>query len=123
MEIRCATVEDAGRISELMGQLGYLVTPELVARRLVLFAKRDTDVVLVAQEYGQVVGAVSLHVMDLFHVEGRLGRITLLVVDAVARGKGVGTNLVIHADAYFRKHECARAEVTSGDQRHEAHAF
>ena len=59
MEIRCATVEDAGRISELMGQLGYLVTPELVARRLALFAKRDTDVVLVAQEYGQVVGVVS----------------------------------------------------------------
>ena len=61
--------------------------------------------------------------MDLFHVEGRLGRITLLVVDVVTRGKGVGTNLVIHADAYFRKHECVRAEVTSGDQRHEAHAF
>ena len=81
------------------------------------------DAVLVVSDAGTIVGVISLHVFELFHQLGRIGRITSLVVSEGARGKGVGTLLVSAADTFFCGLNCVRAEVTSGDHRTLAHQF
>ncbi|WP_235195286.1 GNAT family N-acetyltransferase [Pseudomonas brassicacearum] len=78
---------------------------------------------LLAQDGENIVGVISLHVLELFHQPGRLGRITSLVVDDNFRGQGVGAKLVAAADAFFTSQLCIRAEVTSSDHRIEAHTF
>jgi ribosomal protein S18 acetylase RimI-like enzyme len=70
-----------------------------------------------------IVGVVSLHIFELFHVAGRLGRITSLVVDQRYRRTGIGRLLVKAADHYFASRGCARTEVISSDYRTVAHAF
>lgn len=124
MTVRAATPLDAPAISALMLQLGYEAPPELVLGKLHTLAGREHDTVLVAQDpHGRLEGVISLHVLELFHAPGRLGRITSLVVEDAARGRGVGALLVDRADAWFRDQGCVRAEVTSGDHRPGAHAF
>lgn len=120
---RAAQVADASAISTLMVQLGYAAGVALIARKLEVLAPHACDRVLLAEVEGAVAGVISLHVFELFHAEGRIGRITSLVVDVGHRGSGVGQALVAAADRFFAGMGCVRAEVTSGDHRAEAHAF
>lgn len=121
--IRQAVVADALRIVELMQQLGYDITIELMQTKLALLSDSPHDAVFVAEAGGSVTGVISLHVTELFHTAGRLGRITSLVIDSNHRGNGFGAALVAKADEYFSSKGCVRAEVTSGDHRPAAHAF
>lgn len=121
--IRSAVAADAAAIAGLMGQLGYEASEALVVRKLAILAAQAGDNVLLAEVDGRVAGVISLHVLELFHAEGRIGRITSLVVDAGQRGRGVGEALVAAADRFFTGQGCVRAEVTSGDHRLAAHAF
>lgn len=121
--IRSAVAADAAAIAGLMGQLGYEASEALVVRKLAILAAHAGDSVLLAEVDGCVAGVISLHVLELFHAEGRIGRITALVVDAGQRGRGVGEALVAAADRFFTGQGCVRAEVTSGDHRPAAHAF
>jgi ribosomal protein S18 acetylase RimI-like enzyme len=123
MKIRNALLTDAESVSKLLGQLGYQASPQLIQNKLEVFGVSACDTVLLAQDGEKIVGVISLHVLELFHQPGRLGRITSLVVDDNFRGQGVGTMLVAAADAFFIKQLCIRAEVTSGDHRVEAHTF
>lgn len=121
--IREATAQDAPYIVGLMEQLGYGATIDLIQAKLALLQESAQDIVLVATVNGIVSGVISLHITELFHAAGRIGRITSLVVDSGHREGGVGAALVSKADDYFLSKGCVRAEVTSGDHRPIAHAF
>jgi|SRR6185369_9891335 len=121
--VRPALAADASRIAELLGQLGYSTAPALVERKLAALGQSSTDAVLVAENENGIVGVASLHVLELFHEEGRLGRITSLVVGGASRGKGIGKLLLEAADEFFLGAGCVRAEVTSGRHRTEAHSL
>lgn len=123
MEVRKALIADAGVISGLLDQLGYQASPALIREKLEALASSPRDAVLLAQDGARVVGVISLHVLELFHQPGRLGRITAMVIDDASRGQGVGSMLIASADAFFAEQGCIRAEVTSGAHRVQAHAF
>jgi ribosomal protein S18 acetylase RimI-like enzyme len=123
MLIRHATLADASNIADLMGQLGYDPGTDLIARKLAELSRSADNAVFLAIDGERVVGCLSAHAHELFHTPGRLGRITALVVDADARGLGVGRTLIDRATDYFRDRACIRIEVTSGDHRPDAHAF
>ena len=46
-----------------------------------------------------------------------------MVVSENSRGDGVGRKLVEKLESWFRKNNCLRFEVTSGDHRIGAHRF
>lgn len=123
LSTRTATVEDALHITGLLHQLGYEVTSALVGEKLETLSGNSMDRVLVAEIGTEIVGVASLHVLELFHAPGRLGRITSLVVDAKHRRLGIGKLLATAADKYFVERGCVRTEVTSGEGRLEAHTF
>jgi N-acetylglutamate synthase-like GNAT family acetyltransferase len=121
--IRLAETSDASKIAELLAELGYVASPALVISKITVLAGSPNDLVLVAENENVIAGVISLHVTELFHTAGRIGRITGLVIASDKRGEGVGKLLVEAADAFFRSTSCVRAEVTSGDHRPEAHMF
>lgn len=123
MDIRTALKADSEIVSKLLNQLGYQASPELIRDKLETLNSSSCDTVLLAQDGDNIVGVISLHVLELFHQPGRLGRITSLVIDDAFRGQGVGALLVCAADAFFKEQGCVRAEVTSGDHRVPAHTF
>ena len=123
MSIRPAKISDTESISKLMLELGYDVTESLIKDKLNEISKSDIDEVYISDVDGIVVGCISCHLTQLFHKNGRAGRITSLVVSNTVRGLGVGKILVEKADEYFQTNGCSKAEVTSGDHRLEAHQF
>jgi GNAT superfamily N-acetyltransferase len=123
MRIRPAEPGDAEPLVTLIGELGYEVTGATVAAQLAVLLRSPPDRLLVACDDERVVGLIGCHALELLHIPGRLGRITVLVVAASHRRRGVGAELIAAAENHFRSMGCGRIEVTSGARRAEAHAF
>lgn len=124
--VRKATRTDARAIAGLMRQLGYDASPRLIEQKLKAFEDSDHDAVFLAmggEGDKTVAGCLSAHMLELFHTDGKLGRITSLIVDANMRRAGVGRALIERSTKYFRDGGCIRIEVNSGDHRPGAHAF
>lgn len=129
MKIRHANEADAGRISVLLDELGYTLTPRQVREKLAAATGSALGAVLLAvtdeppMDEPCVLGCISLHALPMFHLAGALGRITALVVTGQARGRGVGRALPEAAHTWFETHGCSKFGLTSGDRRHAAHRF
>ena len=121
--IRTARIEDSTRIAELVGELGYSIEADLIRQRIAAWARHDTDRIWVGVWEEKVAGVLSFHLIPLLQASGYLGRITALVVHRDFQGKGIGRKLVEKAEEWAWAHDCARTELTSGDQRLNAHRF
>lgn len=121
--IREAVIEDAAHIAGLLKELGYPSTPAFAQSKIVELSKSDSDTVLVAETDGRVIGVAHLHIAELFHEPGRLGRVMAIVVKNDYRGLGVGQKLITLIENTARKAGCTKMELTSGIHRDDAHIF
>jgi ribosomal protein S18 acetylase RimI-like enzyme len=121
--VRPATESDAASISALLSELGYSLEASHVKENIALLSLSSYDTVFVAQAGSTIAGVISFHVMPLFHVVGKLGRISSLVVTIQWQRNGVGRKLVQAVEEFGWSQGCLRIEVTSGDQRKGAHLF
>jgi GNAT superfamily N-acetyltransferase len=121
LHIRTAHAGDSAALAALFEQLGYPGTAEAVAARLVASGPQDQVLVAVADE--RVIGAAVMHVCVPLHCAGAWGRLSALVVDAHARGAQVGAQLLRAAERWCAAQGCVRMELTSGEQRTDAHRF
>lgn len=120
MSVRRARAEDAGRIGDLMRQLGYDAPANELARRI---ERRDDDrAVFVAEDESGTLGWAAICVEEGF-VEGRQAWIEGFVVDEVARGSGIGAKLLEAAEAWARRRGCGTMRVQSNVLRERAHGF
>ncbi|MCO5967965.1 GNAT family N-acetyltransferase [Actinoallomurus soli] len=121
--IREASAVDAPVIAELVTQLGYPSTVEQTADRIARWRKDPLSRVVVATLDDHVVGVLAFHAIPFFERDGRRGRVVSLVVDAEARGHGVGARLMSFIEAEARRLGCEDLELTSSRYRTGAHAF
>ena len=121
--IRDAQQNDAAAVAQLLDELGYPNTPEFALAKIKKLSGRRRDRVLIAEKDSRVVGILSLHIMPLLHKKGDLCRVSALVVRQENRGQYVGCRLMEMAETYARVNNCSCIEITSGDQRLEAHEF
>lgn len=123
MVIRNAVQEDAGDILPLIHQLGYTSTSIQTVQEKIRYYNKEGYRLMVAEKAGRVVGFISLHVFEIFHSPGRMGRITAFCISAGERNKGIGSALLSAAELFFLESGCAKLEVTSNERRAEAHQF
>jgi GNAT superfamily N-acetyltransferase len=129
--VRSATDADALPMSGLLEDLGHPIEPARIVERLGEIRDSPIDRVWVVdvranpvvREGQAVAGLLGFHAIPLLHTASRLGRITALVVHPRLRGMGIGRRLVDAAEQFARGINCERLEVTSGEQRHDAHRF
>jgi GNAT superfamily N-acetyltransferase len=121
--VRKAIPADTSILAELATQLGYPSTSEQVASRFsTLNGRPDDDAVFVAELEGRVVGWVHVH-LYLLLVDDREAEIGGLVVDADARGRGLGAQLMRAAEAWAVDKGCKSVYLRSNTLRTDAHAF
>ena len=120
--IRPARPEDAPRLAELSGQLGYPATAEDLAPRLARILADPDHALFVAEEAGRVEGWI--HVFRSLNLESA-GRAEIggLVVDEAMRGRGFGAALMAEAEAWARGLGLTGVRLRSRVQREGAHAF
>jgi ribosomal protein S18 acetylase RimI-like enzyme len=121
--IRRLIPSDIPKVTPLMAELGYPTDALSLAERITAVSANPDDRVLIAEEEGNILGLVAVHSFEMLHRPGRLGRITALIVLASARNRGVGRQLLNAAESHLRANGCVKLEVTSGEQRSEAHGF
>lgn len=117
--LRPAEPGDAERIAALFTDEGYPAGPSDVVARLERLAGSGARVV-VADLDGTVLGFIALAIVPRFEHDDRFARILALVVDADARERGVGRQLMDEAERYGREVGAAFVEVTAGHHRPDA---
>jgi N-acetylglutamate synthase-like GNAT family acetyltransferase len=123
VELRLARPEDAARLAQLLGQLGYPTSPKEAARRLHVLADSDADEVWVAERDGTVVGLVAIHISGALELDGDVAKVGAIVVDEAARRQGVGEQLMAVAEREARRRGCVLLFLTTAERRKDAHAF
>jgi GNAT superfamily N-acetyltransferase len=123
LKIRDAVIQDADQIAGLLKELGYPNTAPFAAQKIRELSNGENDTVLVAEIVGRVLGVAHLHVAELFHEQGRLGRIMALVVTSSERRRGIGRKLMAKLETAAHKAGCVKMEITSGGHRNDAHEF
>jgi GNAT superfamily N-acetyltransferase len=117
--LRPVSAADAERIAALFTEEGYPAAASTIAGRIERFTGADGQVI-VAEDAGEILGFVAVHVMPRFEHDDTIARVLALVVDAGARGRGVGHDLMKSADAIARDAGAAFIEVTAAHHRPEA---
>ena len=124
--VRALVASDAPEVARLFAMLGYEWTPDVMTARIAAFlgsGERALVAALAGDNTEPLLGLLTLHVTPVLHRAGPVGRLTALVVDEAARGRGVGRALVQAAEADFAARGCVLVEVTSNVRRLDAHAF
>ncbi len=122
MIVRPACADDAEAIARLSAELGYAAAPEDTVSRLTALLADERQLVVVAEDDGNVVGwlqaTAGLVLESGFRVE-----IVGLVVAAAARRRGVGRELVQRAETWAVGVGARVLVVRSNIARTESHRF
>ena len=121
--LRRATEADAKIIAELSEQLGYPIPVDAVRTRLAKFVEDPDNVVLVAEQRGQVCAWVHAHVQQSIELAEPRGEIMGLVVSRDVRRAGIGRMLMQEAERWARDRGLDLMVLRSNVQRPESHAF
>lgn len=121
--VRPATERDAPEVARLLTALGHPTAAESITSRWKEWIAGGNVVLVVARDDGTLSGVATLHHMVVLHRPKPVGRITALIVDEPARGRGVGRALVAAAEAELARAGCGLLEITSNARLVDAHAF
>lgn len=123
--VRAYSYDDLEVIAELMGELGYPTSCEQMQERMEAISSHPDYATLVAECEGQAAGMIGLRLTFGYEHDGHVAQITALVVKASFRGRGVGKELIRHAENWSREKGAAAIVLTSGNrpEREAAHQF
>jgi GNAT superfamily N-acetyltransferase len=123
LNVRRARSEDAKRIAELSGQLGYPATASQMRERLLGIKPSSQHAVFIVESAKEgVIGWLHVSRQPLLEVEIR-AEVNGLVVAEGQRSAGAGARLLAVAEEWARKHGCKGMSVRSNVIRERAHIF
>jgi len=91
---------------------------------LASIAADPNNMLLVAEEAGEVVGAFQLTITQyVAYRGGRIAQIENVIVDPGARSRGIGEAMMRWAIDEARRRSCLRVQLTTNKARKRAHRF
>jgi GNAT superfamily N-acetyltransferase len=122
MGIRFVSESDADAAGRLMGELGYPLTREEMARRIAMVLQATDHRTWVYEEDGAVVGILHAFYRPAFDNPPEV-MVQALVVGASHRSKGVGEALMQVVEAWAHEIGSGSVSLYSRIDRHRAHQF
>lgn len=121
--VRPADIGDAGRIGELITELGYPTDGEAMIERLAPVLSDPHYLTLVAGLNGLIVGVAGATLGRYYEKDGNYARLLVLSVASTARGCGIGSRLVTAVERWATDNGVRDIVVNSALHRAGAHAF
>lgn len=115
LEIRTATAADAPGLAELLGGSGFSIDARSVAERLDRI-RQGSGTVLIAAEWGPPSGVIALHWHATLQDAQASARISLLLVAADDRRRGVGRVLLKAAAQAARSAGCGDLHIEASNE-------
>jgi len=122
MIIRQGLLADSPSIDKLLTQLGYPQPGDESVDAIKSYNSEGYHL-LVGEIDSIVVGFISLHWFDMFHMRGKIGRITGICVIEEKRSLGIGQELLLAAEEFLKFKGCVKVEVTTHLKRILTHEF
>ena len=122
MIIRQGLLPDSPSIDMLLTQLGYPQQADESVEAIKSYNLEGYHL-LVGEIDSVVVGFASLHWFDMFHMRGKMGRITAICVVEEQRSLGIGRELLWAAEEFLKLKGCVKVEVTTNLKRILTHEF
>ena len=122
LEIRGATVSDAQGLAELISRIGPAIPARQMADRIDAVI-HGAGAVLLALVWGPPSGVVALSWSPTLQADAPTARITILLVAADARRRGVGRLLLKAAARSARSAGCDALHLAAPPDRPELEAF
>jgi GNAT superfamily N-acetyltransferase len=116
------TQADINCVADLVTQLGYPASAADIARRFTRLDGRGDQVLLVAEDEGEVAGWMQVVAYPYLETD-ESAEIRGLVVADGHRGRGIGAALISAAEAWAARNGCRTLRVRSNITRGRAHAF
>jgi ribosomal protein S18 acetylase RimI-like enzyme len=116
IRMRPPSVGDTSVIQGLLQQLGHNLTAEQTSEKIAIFAQKEGHHV-VAEIDREIVGFMSLHIMEWFHRPDRVARLSAIVIDKESRRAGIGRTLMAFAEEKAIQSGCTLMEITSNVRR------
>jgi GNAT superfamily N-acetyltransferase len=114
---------DAARIAELAGQLGYPTSTKQMKVRLREAMRHGSSACFVAESAEDgLIGWVHVSTTPMLEVERR-AEVNGLVVNEKVRSRGAGAQLLMAAEKWARGKRCKGMSVRSNVLRERAHGF
>lgn len=124
MKIRTLRLTDKEKIVNLLTQLGYPNTEELIERKInVLLSNPGEHTVVLENSDGNIIAFISIHIIPQIALEGDFARISYFAVDENFRGNGAGKILEEYCERKAKEKGCDRIEVHCHSRREKAHKF
>jgi N-acetylglutamate synthase-like GNAT family acetyltransferase len=122
MIIRQGRSADSPSIQKLLEQLDYPQQADKVIEAIESYYQ-DGYYLLVVEIDNVIVGFSSLHWFDMFHMRGKMGRITAICIHDELRSKGIGHKLLTASEDFLKSKGCVKVEVTTNLKRTLTHEF
>jgi GNAT superfamily N-acetyltransferase len=124
LELRRARATDAGAVAALYAQLVANPALQVLPERLDELQASDGAALVVACVAGAIVGTVFVAwCPDAMFGRRPFAVVENIVVDATARGHGVGAALLAEVERLCLARDCSKIMLLSAIERSEAHRF
>ena len=123
--IRPAVLTDTQAVKELFQELiGHQLSDDDVINRIIYVQNSPIDSLFVYELNKKIVGVLAFRVRENIEENSRFGEISVLVVKAESRKKGIGKKLMEYAEQLAHEKGCIGTWLVSGFGREEqAHPF
>lgn len=120
--IRQVRPEDHRAIFSLSAELGYSYPAEKTEQRIRFILENTGDIILVAEEDGNVVGYIHASPYELMYQDPIMNILGFIVTED-RRGSGIGHLLITELERQAKERQFTGFRLTSGDYRTGAHRF
>lgn len=121
--LRTARSSDAGALAPLLAELGYPATGADLDQRLARWIGQPDRVLLVAHDRTELLGLLALTITPRVESDASWAQVVAFVVTAHARARGIGGDLLQHAEQLSHEAGCDTVIINSSRQRSGAGTF
>jgi len=121
--VRDARPDDAPDVASLLGELGYPATRTEGHEYVRHFQAMPYSRLQLAEVDQKAVGLVATHVVPRLNADRRSCHITEIVVLQSHRRLGIASRVLAAAEEEARRHGAPRLDLSSADDRQDAHGF
>jgi len=114
--IRAYSPDDLDAVAELMGELGYPASSAQMRNRMEAISSDPMYATRVAELDGEVAGMAGLRLLYGYEYDHSVAQISALVTKAAYRGRGIGKELIRHAEKWAKERGAAAIVLTSVGQ-------